>query len=134
MDAFFFSGTSICTDKTRVLFGTAVLRKLYALPDKKNEVLRPPDEIPPRKLQLILSSEGNVNTLNRDTTDTKMGKQEQNNVNAMNESQDIAIYNSVNIDRWKGVGHVMPKKKRSWRNTLSKLFTSCYYKAKTDAD
>ena len=124
MDAFFFSGTSICTDKTRVLFGTVVLRKLYALPDKKNEVLRPPDEIPQRKLQLILSSEGNVNTLNRDTTDTKMGKQEQYNVNAMNESQDIAIYNS----------HVMPKKKRSWRNTLSKLFTSCYYKAKTDAD
>ena len=106
----FLSGTSICTEK-QVKFETKVLRNLYALPDRKHEaVCSAHNEIPPRKLQntCTILDNGN-NTLQNNAPDAEIGNQEQN-----------------------AVEDVTPKKKRSWRNILSKLFTSCY-KATNDA-
>jgi len=49
----------------------------------------------------------------------------------VNKKVGIAIDENLNLER--DAGYVMPKKKRSWKHTLSKLFTSCF-NAKNDAD
>ena len=99
----FLSGTSICTEKL-VKFDTKVLRNVYALPDMKHEVVcSAHNEIPHRKLQNTCKIVDNGKTLQNKAPDAEIDNQD-----------------------------VTPKKKRSWRNILSKLFTSCF-KATNDA-
>ena len=67
------------------------------------------NEIPPRELQNTCTIVDNGTTLQNKAPDTEIVNQEQN-----------------------AVKDVTPRKKRSWRNILSNLFTSCC-KATNDA-
>ena len=112
-----------------VMFDTKVLRKMYALPDRKSEAFNAHIEILPLKPPNRVSSQDNVTTLQNKAADTEIGNQEQNGVDDM--KKDIA--ENLNIEQRRGAGHVMPKKKRSWQKALSKMFTSCFH-VKNDAD
>jgi len=124
----FLSGTRTCTEKL-VMFETKVLRKMYALPDRKVEVFSAQEEISQRKLENTFTIQGE-SSLQNETSDTEIGNQEQIAVKCVKEN---AVAENVNLERWQGIGYVMPKKKRGWRNMMAKLFCSCY-KAKNDAD
>ena len=62
-----------------------------------------------------------------EAADVKIGEQEDtaNEVVAnVRENEEVAKLSD--LDRWQGIGYVMPKKKSGLRHSLMKLFSSCF--------